>query len=132
MFKITETEKGLRLSGLDRFSISKIFDCGQCFRFDPIKGGIEGVAHGKVLRFEQPDSTTVNITGINKGDFDSVFCRYLALDEDYEWALVGSKSPKYLWILSRTRQLDATTKLKICDIAQRRGYDTRDLIWVKQ
>lgn len=84
MFKITETEKGLRLSGLDRFSISKIFDCGQCFRFDPIKGGIEGVAHGKVLRFEQPDSTTVNITGINKGDFDSVFCRYLALDEDYE------------------------------------------------
>ena len=84
MFKITETEKGLRLSGLDRFSISKIFDCGQCFRFDPSGGGIEGVAHGKVLRFEQPDSSTVNITGINKSDFDSVFCRYLALDEDYE------------------------------------------------
>ena len=56
----------------------------------------------------------------------------LALDDDYEWALVGSKSPKYLWILSRTRQLDSATKREIVEIAQRRGYNTRDLIWVKQ
>ena len=56
----------------------------------------------------------------------------LALDDDYEWALVGSKSPKYLWILSRTRHLDSATKREICEIAQQRGYDTRDLIWVKQ
>ena len=29
----------------------------------------------------------------------------LALDNNYEWALIGSKSPKYLWILSRTHKL---------------------------
>jgi N-glycosylase/DNA lyase len=84
MFKVTEKNDMLQITGLDRFSIEKIFDCGQCFRFDPVNGGIEGVAYGKILRFEQPDATTVNVKGINKSEFDGIFCRYLALDEDYE------------------------------------------------
>ena len=83
MFKITEKNGGIELCGLDRFSINKIFDCGQCFRFDPKDGGIEGIAMGKVLRFEQPADGTVIISGIMKKEFDETFCRYLALDEDY-------------------------------------------------
>ena len=56
----------------------------------------------------------------------------LALGEDYEWALVGSKSPNYLWILSRTPQISDATKSHILDIARRRGYDISKLIWVQQ
>ncbi len=83
MFSVTEKENYIEITGLDRFSIDKIFDCGQCFRFDPVGNGIEGVAYGKVLRFEQESLDKVKIFGITKSEFDERFCRYLALDEDY-------------------------------------------------
>ncbi|MDE7136580.1 MAG: lipocalin family protein, partial [Muribaculaceae bacterium] len=38
----------------------------------------------------------------------------------------------YLWILSRTPQLSDEAKARILAEAQRRGYDTGKLIWVKQ
>lgn len=83
MFSVTEKENYIEIDGLDRFSIGKIFDCGQCFRFDPVGNGIEGVAYGKVLYFEQESLDKVKIYGITKSEFDERFCRYLALDEDY-------------------------------------------------
>ena len=56
----------------------------------------------------------------------------LALDENYQWALVGSSSPDYLWILARTPQMPKTTLDAIVAIAQKRGYDTSKLRRVKQ
>ena len=56
----------------------------------------------------------------------------LALDNNYEWVLVGSKSPKYLWILSRTPSLPTATMSHILDIASMRGYDTSKLVMVNQ
>jgi lipocalin len=56
----------------------------------------------------------------------------LALGDNYDWALVGSKSPKYLWILSRTPSLPESTIEHILTIARERGYDTDKLIWVRQ
>ena len=53
----------------------------------------------------------------------------LALDQNYEWVLVGSKSSKYLWILSRTPKLPETVLREILSIAKERGYDTDRLIW---
>ncbi len=53
-------------------------------------------------------------------------------EEPYEWALVGSKSDKYLWILSRTDTLDLRVKRKILTIAEARGYDTSQFIFRKQ
>jgi lipocalin len=56
----------------------------------------------------------------------------LELDEDYQWALIGSSSDNYLWILSRTPQLNEQTKENILSKARARGYNTSKLIWVKQ
>ena len=56
----------------------------------------------------------------------------MLLDADYQWALVGSKSADYLWILSRTPELPKETLDAILAEARRRGYDTSKLIWVKQ
>ena len=56
----------------------------------------------------------------------------LMLDDDYQMALVGSKSPKYLWILSRTPQVDDYEVGAFLEEAERRGYNTGDLIWVQQ
>ena len=55
--------------------------------------------------------------------------RVMLLDADYQWALIGSGSAKYLWILSRTPELPKSTLDTILAEAQRRGYDTSKLIW---
>jgi apolipoprotein D and lipocalin family protein len=56
----------------------------------------------------------------------------LELDDDYQWALIGSSSDKYLWILSRTPQLERKILDHILKKARERGYDTENLIWVEQ
>lgn len=56
----------------------------------------------------------------------------LLLDEDYRYALVGSRSPKYLWILSRQPYMSDEVKDAILAEAVRLGYDTSELIWVDQ
>jgi apolipoprotein D and lipocalin family protein len=56
----------------------------------------------------------------------------LELEQNYRWALIGSSSDKYLWILSRTPLLEKETISEILEKAARRGYDTNKLIWVKQ
>ncbi len=56
----------------------------------------------------------------------------MELDPDYQWALVGSSSDDYLWILSRTPQLDEDVLDGILQMAKKRGYVTGKLIMVKQ
>lgn len=56
----------------------------------------------------------------------------LELDEDYQWAMIGSSSPKYFWILSRTPQMDETTYEMLLSRARDRGYDLNSLILVEQ
>lgn len=58
--------------------------------------------------------------------------RIMYIDEDYQHALIGSGSDKYLWILSRTPQISDEIKSRIIAEAERRGYDTAKLIWVNQ
>lgn len=56
----------------------------------------------------------------------------MELADDYRYALIGSKSDKYLWILSRTAQMDSTDIDFLLNSAQKRGYNTAELIWVEQ
>jgi lipocalin len=56
----------------------------------------------------------------------------MELDDDYQQVLIGSSSPDYLWILSRTPQLDEATYLQLVDEAKDRGYDTSKLYRVPQ
>ena len=78
---------------------------------------------------------TTNIPGLLKVSFFGPFYsdyRIMMLDTNYQYVLVGGSNDKYLWILSRTPQLDDATKTLILAEANRRGYDTGKLIWVKQ
>ena len=56
----------------------------------------------------------------------------MMIDDNYQVALVGSRNPKYLWILSRTPEPDPVLLQTVVDEAQKRGYDTSKLIWVDQ
>jgi apolipoprotein D and lipocalin family protein len=56
----------------------------------------------------------------------------LELDTNYQYVLIGSNSDKYLWILSRTPQLDKVIFDQLIEKAKARGYDTSKLITVQQ
>lgn len=57
----------------------------------------------------------------------------LVLDQErYRYALVGGHNDKYLWILSRTPQLEPEITDRLIAEAAKRGYDTNQLIFVEQ
>jgi lipocalin len=56
----------------------------------------------------------------------------MELDENYQYALICSNSSKYLWILSRTPQLDSAIYNNLVEKAKARGYDTGKLIKILQ
>lgn len=57
----------------------------------------------------------------------------LLLDQkNYSYALIGSNSDKYLWILSRTPRIDDGTLNFILNYARKLGYDTSKLYYTPQ
>lgn len=56
----------------------------------------------------------------------------MELDDDYQYAAIGSSSEKYLWILSRTKALPAPLYAELLQRIQKRGYNTDKLIIVPQ
>lgn len=51
----------------------------------------------------------------------------IGLDEGYDWAVVGTPDRKYLWILSRTPELDEPAYAEALDRARENGFDTSRL-----
>ena len=92
-----------------------------------IKDGEYSEAKGTAKLTDTPALLRVSFWGPFYSDY-----RVMLLDDDYQYALVGSGSDKYLWILSRTPQISDEVKTRILTEAQRRGYNTNDLIWVTQ
>ena len=83
--KIQEYKNHIELSGLSCFSVEKIFDCGQCFRFDPDpEGGVSGIYRGRKYRFTQEDKDRVKIYNTSKSDFEENLFDFLSLDLDYD------------------------------------------------
>lgn len=64
------------------------------------------------------------------GPFYSAY-NVIALDNDYQYALVAGKDLDYLWILSREKKIPDDVKADYLEIAKNIGYDTSRLIWVK-
>ena len=56
----------------------------------------------------------------------------MELDENYQWAVIGSSSDNYLWILSRTPQMDSGVYNDLINRLIKRGYDVGKLIKVEQ
>lgn len=83
--KIQEYKNYIELDELSCFSVEKIFDCGQCFRFDPDpEGGVSGIYRGRKYRFAQESDDKVRIYNTSRSDFDENLFDFLSLDLDYE------------------------------------------------
>lgn len=82
MYEIVHYSDRTEICGLDNFSLDRIFDCGQCFRFDKKEGMWCGVAFGKYLKAYQKDETTIVL--YCKTEDIPVWCEFFCLDEDYK------------------------------------------------
>ena len=56
----------------------------------------------------------------------------MELDKDYQWAMIGSSTPRYFWILSRSPKMEESTLEMLLEKARARGYDLSPLIMVEQ
>lgn len=55
----------------------------------------------------------------------------VALDKDYQYALVAGRNLDYLWILSRQKTIPEAVKNEYIKTAESIGYDVSKLIWVE-
>lgn len=94
----------------------------------------KGMKHGK-WKTSIGRAKLTDVPGVLRVSFFRPFYsdyRVLMVAPDYSYALVGGSNDKYLWILSRTPQLDKETRGKIILEARFRGYKTENLVWVEQ
>ncbi len=54
------------------------------------------------------------------------------LDDDYKYAYVAGANKNYLWLLSRTKTVPQSVKNDFVKKAKALGFDTNNLVWVKQ
>lgn len=92
-----------------------------------LKDGKWKTSEGKGKLTTTPGLLRVSFWGPFYSDY-----RVMMLAPDYSYALIGGESDKYLWILSRSPQMRQDTRNQVLREAQRRGYNTNDLIWVEQ
>lgn len=92
--------------------------------------GVEKTAIGKAKPAADPSFGHLKVAF-----FWIFYADYLVLEldqENYSYALVGSSTPNYLWILSRTPQMEAETLEMLKAKASQLGYDLGKLEMVEQ
>ena len=85
-------------------------------------------AKGKAKLTEQTGKLKVSFFLFFYADYN-----VMELDQDgYQWALIGSSTPKYLWILSRNPSISEELYKDILQKAKDRGYDITKIYKVPQ
>lgn len=90
------------------------------------KDGKWETSEGKAKLTDIPGVLRISFWGPFYSDY-----RIMVLAPDYSYALIGGSDDDSLWILSRTPELKKEIRDMLVNEAQRRGYDTDKLIWIK-
>ena len=88
-FTLENGVQGIKAEGIPRLNIFKTFDCGQCFRFDPVslfgnKYEFGGVAFGKYVVFGQEADNEIYIYNTTEDEYRTLWRGFLSLDVDYD------------------------------------------------
>ena len=96
--------------------------------FDPVRN-IWKEAEGKGQFIGDPTEAALKVSffGPFYGGYNVV-----ALDPDYQWAMVVGSNLGYLWILSRTPTLPEGVREKLLAQAAAMGVDVDKVLWVDQ
>ena len=111
------------------------------FTLNEEKGSLDIIVRGFDAKKKAWDKTE----GIGKQEIENVgklsttflpiFAKQLNIidfDKEYNNALVASEDYKYLWILSRKKEISEKVKTRFLDSAKKVGFDTNKLIWPSQ
>ena len=77
----------LKVSDIGDFSVLRTFDCGQCFRFDPVTDDnfahrVDGIAFGKSVSFAEKEDNILWVRS-SEEDFHSIWGKFLCIESDY-------------------------------------------------
>ena len=83
-----------------------------------------GYVDGNFIQIVGHAITTENKSILKVSFFPGIYSDYriLALGENYEYALVGGDKDIYLWVLSRTPDLDEDIIKDLIQVAKEKGY----------
>lgn len=87
----------------------------------------EAIGKAKVPNSKAPAKLKVSFFLFFYGDYF-----VMDLDENYQWAIIGSSSQDYLWILSRKPIIEPSLYDELIRKIEVRGYDSSVLIKVEQ
>ncbi|MGW8315492.1 MAG: lipocalin family protein [Bacteroidales bacterium] len=96
------------------------------------KGSLNGKRSKAVGKAKIPDPSQPGRLKVSFFLFFYADYNVLELDSAYQWAMIGSSSPMFFWILSRTPQMDPEVYRMLLERARERGYDLDPLIKVEQ
>lgn len=96
--------------------------------YDPKRGEWK-VSHGKAKPTIAPDVAALKVSffGPFYGGYNVV-----ALDDDYQWAMIIGSKLDYFWILSRKPSLPDGVEERLLHQARMLGVDTQKVLWVHQ
>ena len=96
--------------------------------FNPKRGEWK-ISHGKAKPTLAPDIAALKVSffGPFYGGYNVV-----ALDDNYQWAMVIGSKLEYFWILSRTPSLPDGVEERLLQQARTLGVDTQSILWVHQ
>jgi apolipoprotein D and lipocalin family protein len=94
-----------------------------------LKNGDIDIAEGKATIADKKTNAKLNVQFIPifKGKY-----WIIALAPDYSYAMVGHPNRKYLWILSRTPEMNSQTYNYLLVQAAAKGFDVRKLLKTEQ
>lgn len=86
-------------------------------------------AEGRAEFVDSPDRAALKVSffGAFYGGYNVV-----ALDENYQWAMVMGSSTGYLWVLSRSPRLPDGVREHLLARAQSMGVDVRKIMWAPE
>ena len=93
-----------------------------CYREDRSTSDIKGTA--KIANVAVPAKLKVRFNLFAKGDY-----WIIALDPNYQWAVVSSAKKSSLFILARRQTIESTLKSKILDDLKKRGFVVEKIIY---
>lgn len=119
----------------DLIGVTATYSLKENGRLKVLNQGYKKSFHGE-LKTANGKAKTTGIPGKLKVSFFLFFyAEYNVLELDslnYQWALIGSSTPDYLWILSRTPHIDQTLYNELTEKAKARGYEISKLVLVPQ
>lgn len=95
--------------------------------YDPVRKQWKE-AQGRAEFVDSPDRAALKVSffGPFYGGYNVV-----ALDENYQWAMVVGSSTDYVWVLSRTPTLPWHVREHLMERAQALGVDVSKIVWAQ-